>query len=75
MIINSLHAAGDVKFPMIMGIIFMFGIAVSLSWFLGIQMGMALVGIWLANSADEWIRGLLMLWRWNSGKWKEKSFV
>ncbi|MGL4945028.1 MAG: MATE family efflux transporter [Fusobacteriaceae bacterium] len=74
-IINSLHAAGDVKFPMIMGIIFMFGIAVSLSWFLGIQMGMALVGIWLANSADEWIRGLLMLWRWNSGKWKEKSFV
>ncbi|MGL4403073.1 MAG: MATE family efflux transporter [Fusobacteriaceae bacterium] len=74
-IINSLHAAGDVKFPMIMGIIFMFGIAVSLSWILGVQFGMALVGIWLANSADEWIRGLLMLWRWNSGKWHEKSFI
>lgn len=74
-IINSLHAAGDVKFPMIVGIIFMFGIAVSLSWLLGVQFGMALVGIWLANSADEWIRGLLMLWRWNSGKWHEKSFV
>ncbi|MGL4980788.1 MAG: MATE family efflux transporter [Fusobacteriaceae bacterium] len=74
-IINSLHAAGDVKFPMIIGIIFMFGIAVSLSWLLGVNMGMALIGIWLANSADEWIRGLFMLWRWNSKKWHEKSFI
>lgn len=74
-IINSLHAAGDVKFPMFAGIFFMFGIAVFLSWLLGIKLHMSLVGIWLANSADEWIRGLLMLWRWKSRKWAEKSFV
>lgn len=74
-IINSLHAAGDVKFPMFAGIFFMFGIAVTLSWFLGIKLQMSLVGIWLANSADEWIRGLLMLWRWKSRKWADKSFI
>ncbi|MGL5049128.1 MAG: MATE family efflux transporter, partial [Fusobacteriaceae bacterium] len=74
-IINSLHAAGDVKFPMIVGILFMFGIAVSLSWFLGIKLEMSLVGVWLANSADEWIRGILMYKRWKSKKWTEKGFI
>lgn len=74
-IINSLHAAGDVKFPMIVGIIFMFGIAVSLSWFLGIKLELGLIGVWLANSADEWIRGILMYKRWQGKKWTKKGFV
>jgi Na+-driven multidrug efflux pump len=28
-----------------------------------------LVGIWFAYAADEWIRGLLMYWRWHKGGW------
>lgn len=74
-IINSLHAAGDIKFPMFIGIFSMFGIAVPLSWLFGIQMELGLVGIWLGNAADEWLRGIAMLWRWNSKKWTKKSFV
>ncbi|WNF24076.1 MATE family efflux transporter [Mesobacillus jeotgali] len=74
-LISSLRAAGDVKFPVYMGILSMWGVSVTLSYFLGIHLGMGLVGIWIAFIADEWLRGLLMLWRWRSRVWVKKSFV
>lgn len=74
-IINSLHAAGDIKFPMFMGIIFIFIVAVPFSYIFGIKLGWGLVGIWIANAADEWCRGIAMLLRWKGKKWKSKSFV
>jgi putative MATE family efflux protein len=74
-IINSLRAAGDVKFPVYMGILSMWGVSVTLSYLLGIHFGLGLVGIWIAFIADEWLRGLLMLWRWKSKVWMDKSFV
>jgi len=74
-LISSLRAAGDVKFPVYMGILSMWGVSVTLSYFLGIYLEMGLVGIWIAFIADEWLRGLLMLWRWRSKVWVKKSFV
>ena len=74
-IINSLHAAGDIKFPMFIGISFVFTIAVLFSYILGISLRWGLVGIWIANAMDEWIRGLAMYFRWKSKKWLNKSFV
>ena len=60
-IINSLRAAGDVKFPVYIGIASMWGVSVPLAYVLGIQLDLGLVGIWLAFTADEWLRGLLAL--------------
>ncbi|MDX8335089.1 MATE family efflux transporter [Candidatus Cetobacterium colombiensis] len=74
-VINALHAAGDIKFPMIMGCFVMLGVAAPLSWILGIKLEWALVGVWIANGTDEWIRGFAMLWRWRTKKWMTKSFV
>lgn len=74
-IINSLHAAGDIKFPMIAGVGSIFFVAVFLSWLFGMKLGYGLLGVWAANAADEWTRGLIMMWRWKSGKWQNKSFV
>ncbi|WP_044748754.1 MATE family efflux transporter [Bacillus alveayuensis] len=74
-IINSLRAAGDVKFPVYMGILSMWGVSVTISYFLGIELELGLVGIWIAFIVDEWLRGLLMLWRWRSRVWQQKSFV
>ncbi|KAF0818061.1 MULTISPECIES: MATE family efflux transporter [unclassified Cytobacillus] len=74
-VINSLRAAGDVKFPVYMGILSMWGVSVTLSYVLGIYFGLGLAGIWIAFIADEWLRGLLMLWRWRSRVWVSKSFV
>ena len=74
-IINSLHAAGDIKFPMFMGITCVFSVAVLFSYLFGISLGWGLAGIWLANAMAEWIRGLAMYFRWKSKKWQNKSFV
>lgn len=74
-LISSLRAAGDVQFPVYMGILSMWGVSVTLSYFLGIYLKLGLVGIWIAFIADEWLRGLLMLWRWKSKVWVKKSFV
>ena len=74
-IINSLHAAGDIKFPMFAGIGSIFCVAVLLSYLLGIKLGYGLLGVWIANATDEWARGLIMMWRWKSKKWQNKGFI
>ncbi|MGX1981402.1 putative MATE family efflux protein [Thermolongibacillus altinsuensis] len=74
-IINSLRAAGDVKFPVYIGIASMWGVSVPIAYILGIHFGLGLAGIWIAFIADEWLRGLLVLWRWRSNVWRGKSFV
>ncbi|SFB11723.1 MULTISPECIES: MATE family efflux transporter [unclassified Bacillus (in: firmicutes)] len=74
-IINSLKAAGDVKFPVYMGILSMLGVSVTISYVLGIHFGLGLVGVWISFIADEWFRGLIMLFRWRSRVWETKSFV
>ncbi|GAA0314509.1 MATE family efflux transporter [Bacillus carboniphilus] len=74
-VINSLRAAGDVKFPVYMGILSMWGVSVTLAYFLGITLGLGLVGVWIAFCADEWLRGIIMLFRWRSKVWVDKTFV
>lgn len=74
-IISGLRATGDAKFPVYMGILSMWGIATTLSWVLGLQLGWGLVGVWIAFAADEWFRGIFMLFRWRSRKWEKMSFV
>lgn len=74
-VINSLRAAGDVRFPVYIGIIIMWSVSVVLSYLLGIHFGLGLIGMWIAFACDEWIRGLFMLWRWKSRKWENMSFV
>ncbi|MBU9721845.1 MULTISPECIES: MATE family efflux transporter [Bacillaceae] len=74
-VINSLRAAGDVKYPVYIGILSMWGVAVTVSYGAGVMLGLGLIGIWLAFILDEWIRGVLMLIRWRSRKWENMSFV
>ncbi|MEH7335044.1 MATE family efflux transporter [Neobacillus drentensis] len=69
-LMNSLKSAGDVRFPVIIGIISMWGIAVSLSYLLGVHYGLGLLGIWLATGADEWLRGCFALRRWQMKPWE-----
>ncbi|KYG32479.1 MATE family efflux transporter [Alkalihalobacillus trypoxylicola] len=73
--INSLRAAGDAKFPVYLGILSMWGVGVPLAYFLTIHVGLGLIGVWIAFIVDEWLRGVLMLWRWKQGKWREMSFI
>lgn len=74
-VINSLRAAGDVRFPVIIGILSMWGVQVTLAWILGLHYAYGLVGIWIGFIVDEWLRGLIMLRRWKSKVWVQKSFI
>lgn len=70
--VNALRATGDAKFPLYTAIIFMWGVAIPIGYFLGIVMEMGLLGIWIGFACDEWIRGLVNAWRWKSRKWETK---
>ena len=74
-VINALRAAGDVKFPVYMGILSMWGVAVPIAYLLTIHFNMGLSGIWIAFIVDEWLRGILMLWRWRSRVWVNMRFI
>ncbi len=36
---------------------------------------LGLVGIWIAMAVDEILRGLLFVYRWYSGKWKNRRLI
>ncbi|KAB3539277.1 MATE family efflux transporter [Bacillus safensis] len=73
-IINSLRAAGDAKFPVYMAMISMWGIGLPIAYLLGIQLEMGLIGIWISFIVDEWVRGIFMYRRWRSRVWTEYRF-
>lgn len=72
-LIGSLKSVGDVKFPVVIGVICMWGVAVLFSYYFAITLGMGLLGVWLAQGLDEWIRGIFAIKRWNSKAWVKKK--
>ncbi len=73
--ISSLKGAGDVKYPVQMGIVSMWGLGVGLTYLFGIKFGFGVVGAWYAIAADEWFRGLIMAVRWRSKVWTKFKLV
>jgi Na+-driven multidrug efflux pump len=66
-VLAALRSAGDVMVPVtaaIASIVVVLGFG---SLVLGQAYG--LVGIWIAYTADEWIRSAIMWWRWETRGW------
>ena len=74
-VISSLRASGDVKFPVYVGIVSMWVIGVGLAYLLSVPLGFGIVGMWIALALDEWVRGIIMYFRWKSRKWCGKALV
>ncbi len=74
-IINSLRAAGDAKYPVIIGAFSMVAMSLPLGYLLVFQWNLGLVGIWLAIAMDEWIRATIMYFRWKSRRWERYALV
>ena len=72
-LIQALRSAGDTSFPLIMALLSMFGIAVPVAYLLGVSLGIGLLGVYIAYTADELIRAGFMYIRWQSRKWESKS--
>lgn len=75
LVINALDAAGDVKFPFYMALIFMVGVSLPLGYYLCFHAGFGLLGIWIGFLVDESLRGLIHAWRWYSHAWVGKELV
>jgi len=69
----SLRASGDARYVSIIAVFSMWLMMIPLAWALGLKLVWGLVGIWIAMSADELIRGLISFRRWNSQKWRTKG--
>jgi putative MATE family efflux protein len=71
----SLKGAGDVRFPVYVGILTMWGVSIGGAWLLGLHLGWGLPGVWIAMAAEEWLRGLIILFRWRSGAWRANTHL
>jgi len=74
-VIHSMKAAGDVKFPTLLGIGSMWGLSVLGGFIFGIVFDMGLAGIWIAMAADEIFRGIVVFIRWLKGTWRNKRVI
>jgi len=74
-VIQSLRATGDVIFPVVIGIMSMFGVSVVLSYVLGLHFGLGLIGIYIGFAADEITRGTLVFIRWLRKDWIGKRVI
>ena len=73
--VRALSAAGDIKFPITVVIINVWLVAVLGGFILSEVFGLGLVGIWIAMTADECIRGIVFIFRWKSVVWKNKKII
>ncbi len=71
-LMSSLKSAGDVRFPVIIGILSMWTFTVGFGYLFGITFGLGLLGIWIAQGIDEWFRAIFAVKRWLSRPWERK---
>lgn len=73
--VNSLKAAGDYVYPLIIGLITMWGLGATVGYGLGIAFGLGVAGVFAGTAADECIRGLIVMNHWKKRKWVGKAVV
>ncbi|MFH5186899.1 MATE family efflux transporter [Paenibacillus sp. TAB 01] len=74
-LINSLRAAGDAKYPLWVGMFTMVAMSLSLGYLFVFKLDLGLAGIWLAIAADEWMRAVIMYFRWKSRAWEKHGLI
>lgn len=74
-LISSMKAAGDVLFPVVVGLIVMWGVGISVGYSCGNLLHLGVAGVFMGTAADECLRGIIALIRWKKGYWKGKAVV
>ena len=70
---NTLRAAGDVRFTMLVSLFSMWIFRIGFSFFLGQTLQWGVFGIWVAMTIDWLVRAVIFVIRYHSGKWKENK--
>lgn len=71
---GALRGARDVKAPMVISLVCMWGVRISLTPLPVYTLGLGLAGVWIAMSCDLILRGFLCAWRWHGTRWEARAF-
>ncbi len=74
-LVGSLNASGDVKFPLICSLLVLWVVSLPFSYAMAIPAHLGLIGVWIAYAIDEALRSILMIYRWHSGIWRSKAVI
>ncbi|MCI6639966.1 MAG: MATE family efflux transporter [Pygmaiobacter massiliensis] len=72
---NALRAAGDVSFTMVVAACSMWIFRIGFSYLLVLKFGLGIYGVWYAMYLDWLVRIILFIWRFLSGKWRNKAVI
>ncbi|MFA5235635.1 MAG: MATE family efflux transporter [Bacilli bacterium] len=72
---DSLKVAGDSLFVGIIGFLSLTVVVGVGSYVFGYHLGLGVIGVFTMLALDEIIRGLLMLFRWNTRRWSRKTLI
>jgi len=72
---GTLRSAGDAIYPVVVGVIVQWSVAVGIAYLLGIPLGFGIFGMWIGFALDENIRGIILMRRWHSMRWTGKNFA
>jgi Na+-driven multidrug efflux pump len=67
---GSLRGAGDTRFILWATTVGMWGVRVPLAFIFGIWLKLGVVYVWMAMIADWSVRMALLLWRYQSERWR-----
>ena len=67
----GLRSAGYVFWPMIIAVSSIWLCNVGLGYVFSTTFGLGVIGLWLAQMTDEWVRGLSMMTLWLRRKWEK----
>ena len=73
--VSSLKAAGDYVFPLVVGLVMMWGFGVTVGYAMGVLAGIGVAGVFMGTATDEFLRGIVTMDRWRKKKWLGKSLV
>lgn len=72
---RCLQSCGDLRYPIVLCVIFAWVFGVGGAWFFGVALEQGLAGVWMAMALDECVRAVLFLHRWKSGRWMTKHII
>lgn len=70
---SSLTAVGDIRYMTVIGMLSLWIISVGASYFLGVHLHWGLAGIYTAMIVDEFARAAILVPRWKSRKYLQRS--
>lgn len=73
--VSSLKAAGDYMFPLLIGMLTMWGFGVPVGYVMGVWLKIGVAGVFIGTATDEFLRGLVVMQRWRKRKWLGKAIV